>query len=51
MKRGKVQKGDGGIKKGNLSLKICLFTAVLQKMSVFLPHDNTFFEFFETFAE
>ncbi|NQE45934.1 hypothetical protein C5S31_07930 [ANME-1 cluster archaeon GoMg2] len=51
MKRGKVQKGDGGIKKGNLSLKICLFTAVLQKMSVFLPHDNSFFDFFETLAE
>jgi len=48
---GKAQKGGSGTRNEDLPVKLFLFTAVLQKMSVFLPHDNSFFDFFETLAE
>ncbi|RJS81372.1 DUF47 family protein [Methanophagales archaeon] len=48
MKRDKLPKESGDIK--NLSLKLLLVTAVLQKMSVFLPHDKSFFDFFDSLA-
>ncbi len=48
--KGKAQKGGGGTRNANLPVKLFLVNAILQKMSVFLPHDNNFFDLFESLA-
>ena len=60
MKKGKVRKRSAAIKKEGKGavlprfspcLKVILFGAVLQKMSMFLPHDRKFFDLFEDLAD
>ncbi|MHC1623976.1 MAG: DUF47 domain-containing protein [Candidatus Methanospirareceae archaeon] len=60
MKKGKARKRSAAIKKEGKgavlprfspSRKVILFGAVLQKMSIFLPHDRKFFDLFEYLAD
>ena len=60
MKKGKTRKRFAAIKKKveeeetvfhTPILKVFLFGAVLQKMSLFLPHDRKFFDLFEDLAD